>query len=284
MTHRRKRTDPARERASAPDTMPAVRRQHHGLSVGVSLVLTLLVAALLSIAAFLVVQGQITLPGLSPDPDDPDDLLVISTRTPTPVPVHTPTRTRIVVAIPTRRTMPAATTTRTASAALANVTTLTVTPTALQNHQRTPAPASSPDPLPTQTPVLTPIAPALPTMTPPPLPAPTLVEPPAGAVFEDKVRFKFTWTRRLLPHEKFSLYIRSTHENAEFDWWVSEQDILHGGGAIHAVPGGFLYEVNSGLGRIPSGEAVWKVAVFDDRLEVKRPVCGWSEERGIVKR
>jgi hypothetical protein len=123
-----------------------------------------------------------------------------------------------------------------------------------------------------------------PTLTPTPLPAPVLLEPPAGAVFEDKVRFKFSWYRRLLPNERFSIYVRSVHENAESDWWVSEQDILDGGGAIHAVPGAFVYEVNSGLAGIPSGEAFWRVAVYEDRPEVKQAVCPWSEERPIEKK
>jgi hypothetical protein len=134
------------------------------------------------------------------------------------------------------------------------------------------------------TPTASPTASATPRPTPTSLPVPILVEPPWGAQFEDKVRFKFTWYRRLLPHEKFSIYVQSAHEGAEFDWWVSERDLLDGGGAIYAVPGGFLYEVNSGLGDIPNGEAVWRVAAFDDRPGVKRPVCGWSEGRGIVKR
>lgn len=66
-----------------------------------------------------------------------------------------------------------------------------------------------------------------------------------------------------------------------FDWWVSETDILNGGGAIHEQDDHVVYEVNSGFGSLPPGIAYWKVAVFLDTPEEKRQVSPWSGKRRI---
>ena len=240
------------------------RRERRLLVLRAGLILAATVIVVLSTLLFLAAQGQIEIPGLQAFSDETGPLLVIHTRTPTPVPVFTPTRTRIVVAVPTH---PA-----------------TQTPTFTPQPTATPTATTAVDDQETRPVTTTPSVPVPHTFTATPLPAPVLLEPPAGAAFEDRVRFKFSWYRRLLPHERFSIYVRSVHENAAFDWWASEQDILDGGGAIYAVPGAFVYEVNSGLGPIPSGEAFWRVVVYDDRPGVKRAVCPWSEGRGIVKK
>jgi hypothetical protein len=239
-----------------------------GFSIRDGLVFAATVIAVLSTLLFLAVQGQIEVPGFDRFSDESAQLLIVHTRTPTPAPVFTPTRTRIVVAIPTHPGTP--------------------TPTLTPRPRATPTATTAVDAQETRTVTAATTAalsiPVSPTRTATPLPAPVLLEPPAGAAFENRVRFKFSWYRRLLPYERFSIYVRSVHENAEFDWWASEQDILDGGGAIHAVLGAFAYEVNSGLGNIPPGEAFWRVTVVDDRPGVKRPVCPWSEERRIEKR
>ena len=112
--------------------------------------------------------------------------------------------------------------------------------------------------------------------------APVLIEPPPGAGFKDKVRFKFTWFRRLRADERVSIYVRSADGSASFDWWVSEADLLAGGGAIYAQDDGFVYEVNSGIGPLPPGEAAWRVAIYLDTPSAKRQISPWSPERRII--
>jgi hypothetical protein len=123
-----------------------------------------------------------------------------------------------------------------------------------------------------------------PTPSPTPLPAPVLIEPPSGARYEDKVRFKFSWFRRLRAEERVSIYVQLVDGSDSFDWWVSEADILAGGGAIYAQGDGFVYEVNSGIGPLTRGEAFWRVAIYFDAPTDKRPVSPPSEERQIYKK
>jgi len=67
-----------------------------------------------------------------------------------------------------------------------------------------------------------------------------------------------------------------------FDWWVSETDILNGGGAIHEEDDRVVFEVNSGFGSLPKGSIYWKVAVFLDTPDEKRQISPWSSQRRIV--
>jgi hypothetical protein len=135
---------------------------------------------------------------------------------------------------------------------------------------------ATPTPKPTRTPRPTHV---------PRIPRPILVEPRGGARFGDTVvRYKFTWIRRLEPDERISLHIRTEDGLQVFDWWVSEEDILNGGGAIHEEEGRIRYEVNSGFGRLPRGRLYWKVGVFLDAPDDKRQISPWSMERRILKR
>jgi hypothetical protein len=133
------------------------------------------------------------------------------------------------------------------------------------------------------TPTLTPTPTPMPSPT--PLPPPVLVEPESGATFPygATIRFKFIWTRRLNEDEKVSVYLRSIDGSGEFNWWASEEDILTGGGDIQPVAGGYRFEVNSGMGNLPSGDAVWKVAVFEDIPTEQSQLSPWSEERSIFR-
>jgi hypothetical protein len=116
------------------------------------------------------------------------------------------------------------------------------------------------------------------------VPRPILLEPRNGARFGDKVRFKFSWVRRLQEGERVSIYLRTSDDSEHFDWWVSEADILNGGGAIHQEPDRVVYEVNSGFGSLPQGRTYWKVAVCLDTPAEKRQISPWSRERRIVHR
>jgi hypothetical protein len=116
------------------------------------------------------------------------------------------------------------------------------------------------------------------------VPKPFLLEPRAGARFGEKVRFKFSWTRRLQENERVSIYLRAGDDSATFDWWVSEADILNGGGAIHEEDDRVIYEVNSGFGPLPKGRTFWKVAIVLDTPDEKRLVSPYSRERRIVYR
>ena len=63
---------------------------------------------------------------------------------------------------------------------------------------------------------------------------------------------------------------------------MNEDGILGGGGTIYPVEGGFLFEVNFGIGSYPGGEAYWSVAVYAEKsLEEKWQVSQWSERRQI---
>ena len=134
-------------------------------------------------------------------------------------------------------------------------------------------------PLPTPRPTRIP----RPTRT-PSVPQPVLIEPAGGARFSDKVRFKFSWFRRLQQDERVALSVRTGDRSGQFDWWVSEADILNGGGAIHEEADRVVYEVNSGFGSLPPGRAFWRVAVFLDTPDEKRQVSPWSRERRIMIR
>jgi hypothetical protein len=111
-----------------------------------------------------------------------------------------------------------------------------------------------------------------------------LIEPAGGAKFSDKVRFKFSWFRRLQQDERISIYMWTADGSDYFDWWVSEADILNGGGAIHEQADRVVYEVNSGFGPLPAGKTYWKVAVFLDSPSEKSQVSPWSRRRRITKK
>jgi hypothetical protein len=111
-----------------------------------------------------------------------------------------------------------------------------------------------------------------------------LVEPRNGARFSDRVRYKFTWIRRLEPDERVSIYVRTADRSDFFEWRASEADILGGGGAIHEQEDRVLYEVNSGFGSLPRGRVSWRVAIFYDTPDETRQVSPWSRERRIVIR
>jgi hypothetical protein len=107
------------------------------------------------------------------------------------------------------------------------------------------------------------------------------VEPESGARFPHEVRLKWIWYRRLESQEKFAIHWEPVAGPLMGDWWVSEDGILGGGGAIHTVGEGFLFEVNFGIGSYPRGEAFWCVAVFDERG--KAQIGQWSGRRQIFK-
>jgi uncharacterized protein YgiM (DUF1202 family) len=116
------------------------------------------------------------------------------------------------------------------------------------------------------------------------IPRPVLIEPAGGARFSDKVRFKFSWFRRLQQDERVSIYMWTADGADYFDWWVSETDILNGGGSIHEQEDRVVYEVNSGFGPLPPGKAFWKVGVFLDTPDEKSQVSPWSRRRRITQR
>ncbi|MBN1812803.1 MAG: AAA-like domain-containing protein [Anaerolineae bacterium] len=130
-------------------------------------------------------------------------------------------------------------------------------------------------PTPTLTPTLTL------TPSPTPLPPPVLVEPENGERFPYRttIRFKFTWVRRLKGHEKVSIYVRAVDGSGEFDWWAGEADILGGGGSIRPINGVYQFEINSGMGGLAPGDAIWRVAIFEDVPPDKPRISPWSEER-----
>jgi hypothetical protein len=116
------------------------------------------------------------------------------------------------------------------------------------------------------------------------LPAPELVEPEGGAAFVDSVRFKFFWVRELAEGERFSIRLESVDDPAIFEWRPNAQEIIAGGGSIYPIEGGYLYEVNGGMGSLPPGEAFWKVAVLLDDAGGAEQITPWSEERPIVRK
>jgi len=170
-----------------------------------------------------------------------------SPRTPTPTPTPTPTRVAP-----------------------------TATPTPTTTPTSTPRPTRIP---PTVTPTFTPAY----TPTPELLEPPVLFEPESGAGFSKEVRLKWTWYRQLEDDEKFAVRWAPTSGQEVGDWWVSEVGIIGGGGAIYAVEGGYLFEVNMGLGPYPGGEAYWSVAVFGETLTEKWQISQWSEGRQIFR-
>jgi hypothetical protein len=214
-----------------------------------------------------------------------------ATPTPTSVPTSTrartmtPTLTRTARATATRTPMP--TPSATATATQVPTHTPTSTPTATPTKTATlPAPTSTPHAA-DQVPVVKDIPPTRtprPTKTPKAtrVPQPVLVEPASGARFSGKVRFKFSWYRRLQQDERVSIYVWMADGSGYFDWWASETDIRNSGGAIHEQADGVVYEVNSGFGSLPAGKAYWKVAVFLDTPDEKRQVSPWSRQRRIT--
>jgi len=129
------------------------------------------------------------------------------------------------------------------------------------------------------------------------LPAPILLEPESGARFLNKVRLKWSWYRRLGENEKFSIHLRSTNGPEQLDWRVTEDGLIDSGGTIHPLQGQLIvsggteywvenrcrFEVNSGLGAIPPGEAFWRVAVVGEMSSEKWQISHSSEERLIVR-
>jgi hypothetical protein len=129
------------------------------------------------------------------------------------------------------------------------------------------------------------------------LPAPILLEPESGARFPDRVRLKWVWYRRLGENEKFSIHVASNEGPEQFDWWVTEEGLVDSGGAIYPVrdkliiSGGIVYqvkdayrfEINSGLGPLPPGAALWRVAVVGETPSEKWQISQWSEERLIFR-
>jgi len=188
----------------------------------------------------------------------------IAVVTPTPTPT-----TILPTATPT--SVPATPTPMPTPTSAPPTATPTPTPTAIPP---TATPTSAPPPTPTFTPA------------PPPTPAflegPALFEPESGAYFPKEVRLKWTWFRRLEEFEKFAVRWEPVGGPDLGDWWVSESGILGGGGAIHELEGGYLFEVNFGLSRYPEGEAYWSVAVYGEKSpEEKWQVSDWSERRQI---
>lgn len=112
-----------------------------------------------------------------------------------------------------------------------------------------------------------------------------LYEPESGSSFPKEVRLKWIWSRRLGEYEKFTVRWQPVSGADLGVWWVDENGIIGGGGAIHPVDNGFLFEVNFGLDRYPEGEAYWSVAVFAEKsVEEKWQVSEWSENRQIFHR
>ena len=200
-------------------------------------------------------------------------LVVTSVAMLTPTPTHPPTSVP-----PTATPTPTPTPT---SAPPTAAPTPTLTPTQIP-------PTATPTAEPTATPQPTRVpATATPTFTPAPTPTPTmppgpaLLEPESGAYFDKEVRLKWIWHRRLEDYEKFAVQWEPTSGQDVGDWWVSEAGIIGGGGAIQLVEGGYLFEVNFGLGPYPGGEAHWRVAVFGETLSEKWQISQWSEKRQI---
>ena len=111
-----------------------------------------------------------------------------------------------------------------------------------------------------------------------------LLEPESGAAFADGVRFKILWYRELAESERFAILLASVDGPDVFEWRPSMQDIFSGGGKVDPVADGFRFEINGGMGSLPRGQALWKVAVFDDGGEGMTQVAPWSEERPISRK
>jgi len=223
------------------------------------------------IAIAVVQDGQLVATG------DPLPVLVVTSvamLTPTPTPPSTsvpPTATPTATPTPTSA-LPTAAPTATPTPTSAPPT-ATPMPTPTPTPTRVPPTATKPAPTPTFTPAFTP-TPAL-------LSPPTLSEPESGASFLKEVRLKWVWHRRLEDYEKFAVRWEPISGQELGDWWISEVGITGGGGAIHPVEGGYLFEVNFGLDPYPGGEAHWSVAVFGETLDEKWQIGQWSERRQI---
>ena len=89
----------------------------------------------------------------------------------------------------------------------------------------------------------------------------------------------------MAPNERFSISVQSAVDpNASSLWWANEDDLLAGGGAIHAVEDGYRFEINHGLRSIPVGEATWQVFVVLDEPDDQPSVSERSESRSICRR
>lgn len=195
------------------------------------------------------------------------------TPSPTPQPSYTPT-----AALPTPTSPPTGTPPETTPSPTSAQPTPTGTPpTASPTPTGAPPTATSTSaapPTPTFTPASTP--------TPSLLPGPLLLEPESGATFAQEVRLKWGWGRRLQSVEKFAVRWEPTSGQEVDDWWVNEEGLLGGGGAIIPIEGrGFVFEVNFGLALYPSGEAYWSVAIFGETETDKWQISEWSEKRLI---
>ncbi len=214
---------------------------------------------------------------------------VVPPFTPTPPPPNAPPEASPTPAPPLTGAPPAATATPTlTSPPTSTPPTASPTPTppstgtppaatATSTHTPTGAsPTATSTSAPAPTPTLTP------TSTPTLLPAPLLIEPEDGASFPVEVRLKWGWFRRLEDDEKFAVRWEPVGGQATNDWWVSEDGIIGGGGAIIEVEGrGYIFEVNFGLGSYPGGEAQWSVAIFGEIQTEKWQISEWSEKRLI---
>lgn len=211
--------------------------------------------------------------------------IAMITPTPSPLPTSAPPGASPTPTPPLTGAPPAATATPTPPPA-------SVSPTAAPTSTPPPAgspPAATATPTATPTGVLptaTPTSAAAPTPTSPPastptpslLPGPLLLEPEIGASFLTETRLKWGWLRRLESHEKFAVRWEPASGQETEDWWVNEDGILGGGGAIILVEGrGYVFEVNFGLDSYPGGEAYWSVAIFGETESNKWQISDWSE-------
>lgn len=211
-----------------------------------------------------------------------------STHTPTQTPEPAPTATS--TGTPTRTPAPTATSTRTPKQTPEPTPTATLTRTPTLTPE--PAPTSTPTGTPAQTPepTSTQAPPQVPDPTPPitstlaSLPAPVLLEPESGAAFPDRVRFKFSWVRMPAENERFSIHLASVDDPVTSEWRPTVQDIIGGGGDVYSIADGYRFEVNGGLGALPPGRALWRVAVFFDDAGAMTQITPWSEERPILRK
>lgn len=192
------------------------------------------------------------------------------THTPTLTPTCTATLTETPTSTPTTTPTPTTPSTVTPSPTATSTSTPAPTPTATGTHAPIPTP-TRPVPTPTSTPIRRLLS------------APVLVEPESGAVIPpNEVRLKWTWYRRLEGQEKFAIRWEVVTGPPVGDWWVDENGILGGWGAIDPAGNGYKFEANFGIGSYPPGEAYWSVAIFDEASGMQ--ISQWSERRPIFKK
>jgi hypothetical protein len=229
---------------------------------------------------------------------EPQTPTLASTSTPSPVPTvtSTPTNTPTWTPAPTDTPTQAATSTPAPTDTPTQAATSTPTPTWTPAPTRTRTQTAMPTNTATQVAALasepeTPaVLPQVPNVRPAiastlaPFPAPILIEPESGAAFPDQVRFKFSWVRMPATSERFSIYLESVDDPATFEWRPKVQDILGGGGDIYPIAEGYRFEVNGGIGTLPPGKALWRVAVFSEDAGEMTQITSWSEERSIIRK